>query len=216
MGAFFQLIFQPAVAKGSGLAFPPLPPPPASHGTNGERTARLLPPPSLRRQMRWEPEEEIDGVCRVSLLTTHHGPNFLGPFHTTVMAMAQQRPPYRKKQPGYICWEMPAALEDLPLVPSTADGMGDSELLLHGHIHVVMGAQCKLSLSDSRSLSHTKKNPVKKILPKAFCMSLHCRGSPKVLQSSSGLHSACTRRYSRALPQPLLSTPTGLSPPGRG
>lgn len=110
----------------------------------------------------------------------------------------------KKKQPGYIYWETPAASEDLPLVPSTSDGMGESEPLLHGHIHAVMGAQCELSLSDIRSLSHTEKNPAKKILPKAFCMSLHCRGSPKVLQSSSGLHSACTRRSSRA----------GLAAPG--
>lgn len=187
--------------------------------------ARLLPPPSLRKQMRWEPEEEIDGVCRVSFLTTHHGPNFLGPFHTTVMAMAHQCPPYKKKkkQPGYIYWVTPAASADLPLVPSTSDEMGERELLLHGHIHAVMGTQCELSFSEIRSLSHTKKNPAQKILPKAFCMSLHCRDSPKALQSSSGLHSACTRRSSRAMPQPLLGTPTGVSwsgssqrAPGRG
>lgn len=87
MGAFFQLIFQAAVAKGSGMAFPPflpLLPPTAPMGSGWPGYCLLLP----LQADAWELEEEIDGVCRVSLLTTHHGTRSLGPLYTTVVAMA--------------------------------------------------------------------------------------------------------------------------------
>jgi len=99
--------------------------------------------PLLLQADVWEPEEEIDGVYRVSLLTTHHGSSSLGPVHTTIMAMAPLvSTTRRKKQPSYVCqvaWVMLAALEDLPLVPGTSAEMGESKQLLPGHMHAATG-----------------------------------------------------------------------------
>lgn len=127
LGAFFQLIFQTAVAKGSGLAFPPflpLLPPTAPMGSEWPGYCLLLP----LQADAWEPEEEIDGVCRVSLLTTHHGTSSLGPLYTTVTAMAPLLS--RLHLLGDAC-----CFRGLASDPKNRDGMQESEWLLHSHIH---------------------------------------------------------------------------------
>lgn len=102
--------------------------------------------------------------------------------------------------PGYVCWVMLAALEGLPLIPRAEMGW---KRVSGFSMATFIGAQCNLSPSESESLNHTQQTSA---LLKPSASHGPTETPQKGLQSSSDLHTACTRGSSRAASIPPGNT----------
>lgn len=110
-----------------------------------------------------------------------------------------------------------ATLKDLTLVPSTSAEMGESNQLFPSHIHVVMGTQCNLNLSEIRSLNCVRLSEAtqsRRQLYQGLQQVNLLQRVYKGLQSNSGWHSACTWRPSKGLQQSLLGVLRSWQVPG--